>query len=330
MSLISIIIPVYNNSKSLKRCLESVVNQTYKDLEIIIVNDGSTDNSLDICNEFAKKDDRIVIIDKENGGVSSARNAGLKVANGEYIGFVDGDDTINEKMYEILLDNLIGYDADVSICSFIFKFQDNSEKHYFNNKDKTIKILNNKQAIIEALKGRLFAGHLCNKLFKTKIINNLLLDEDIYVYEDLLLCIKAFEGSKSVVFDPLPLYNYYIHDESAYNRLFNKKQLTANLACDRIIVFLKASYPKAVKYVLANCLLYNLNLLWKIRDYSLDDKEIIERQIINRMRYCLKFSTIFNIKIYQTILIISALLNVELFYFLKKQINLIKKGFCLV
>ena len=105
--LISIIIPVYNVEKYLEDCLNSVVNQTYKNLEIILIDDGSTDNSGKICDLYAKKDNRIVVIHKENAGVSSARNVGLKIAKGLYIGFVDPDDYIAEDMYEILYQNII-------------------------------------------------------------------------------------------------------------------------------------------------------------------------------------------------------------------------------
>ena len=102
-NLISIIVPVYNVSEYLPRCLDSLINQTYKNIEIILVNDGSTDNSLEICKKYAEKDLRIKVIDKENGGISSARNTGIAEASGEWIGFVDSDDYIEPCTYEIFL-----------------------------------------------------------------------------------------------------------------------------------------------------------------------------------------------------------------------------------
>ena len=116
MELISIIVPVYNVEQYLDDCLVSILNQTYKNLEIILIDDGSTDNSGKICDEYAKKDSRIIVFHKENGGVSSARNAGLRIAKGIYIGFVDPDDWIAEDMYEVLYLNAKKYDADVSVC----------------------------------------------------------------------------------------------------------------------------------------------------------------------------------------------------------------------
>ena len=112
--MISVIVPVYNVEKYLRACLESIVNQTYRDLEIILVDDGSTDSSGIICGEYAEKDARVKVIHKENGGASSARNAGLNIAQGEYITFVDSDDTIELDMIDCLLSSV--READVVIC----------------------------------------------------------------------------------------------------------------------------------------------------------------------------------------------------------------------
>ena len=116
--LISVIVPVYKAEKYLDKCVQSIVNQTYKNLEIILVDDGSPDNCPEMCDEWAKKDSRIKVIHKENGGVSSARNAGLDNSFGDYIGFVDSDDFIENDFYECLYDNLVENGADISFCTF--------------------------------------------------------------------------------------------------------------------------------------------------------------------------------------------------------------------
>ena len=113
---ISVIVPVYKVEKYLDRCVESIVNQTYKNLEIILVDDGSPDNCPVMCDEWAEKDERIRVIHKENGGLADARNAGMNIATGDYIGFVDSDDWIEPNMYEVLLKNALKYDADISRC----------------------------------------------------------------------------------------------------------------------------------------------------------------------------------------------------------------------
>lgn len=120
MSQISVIIPVYNVEKFLRRCLKSVINQTMSDLEIILVDDGSNDNSGEICDEYAKNDDRIIVIHKENGGLRSARNKGLDIATGEWITFVDSDDYIDTDMYEMLYSNAIEKEVDICACFFLY------------------------------------------------------------------------------------------------------------------------------------------------------------------------------------------------------------------
>ena len=129
MSLISVIVPIYNVEKYLDRCVDSIINQTYKNLEIILVDDGSPDNCLAICDSWAEKDRRIKVIHKENGGVSSARNSALDIASGDYIGFVDSDDWIEPDMYEILIKNAKKYDADISRCAGLLDYCDRSEEY---------------------------------------------------------------------------------------------------------------------------------------------------------------------------------------------------------
>ena len=115
---LSIIIPVFNVEEYLPKCIESVVNQTYDNLEILLINDGSTDNSGVICDNFAHKDERVKVVHKENGGLSAARNLGLSLATGHYIAFLDSDDYIDSEMYETLVDALENADADIAACGF--------------------------------------------------------------------------------------------------------------------------------------------------------------------------------------------------------------------
>ncbi|MGN0550986.1 MAG: glycosyltransferase family 2 protein [Acutalibacteraceae bacterium] len=119
-SLISVIVPIYKVEKYLKRCVDSILNQTYKNLEIILVDDGSPDNCPRMCDEYAEKDDRIKVIHKENGGLSDARNKGIDIANGEYLAFIDSDDFVSEDYIEKLYDAILKGDADLSMCSFIY------------------------------------------------------------------------------------------------------------------------------------------------------------------------------------------------------------------
>lgn len=126
--MISIIVPIYKVEKYLKQCVDSILRQTYKDLEIILVDDGSPDNCPDMCDEYAMTDNRVKVIHKKNGGLMSARQAGLRAATGEYIGFVDGDDCIKDTMYEKFAEAIEKYHPDMALCEFLYAFPDRNEK----------------------------------------------------------------------------------------------------------------------------------------------------------------------------------------------------------
>ena len=128
---ITVIVPVYNVENYLNKCLDSLINQTYKNLEIIVINDGSTDNSGTICQEYAQKDNRIVYIEKENGGLSDARNAGLDRMTGSYVTFVDSDDWIEQDYVEVLYNKLTEHQADVSVGNY-YSYNEDEGMYYFH------------------------------------------------------------------------------------------------------------------------------------------------------------------------------------------------------
>ena len=196
---ISIIIPVYNNEKYLERCIVSLINQTYKNLEIILINDGSTDNSRIICEKYLKKDKRVILVNQKNGGVSAARNKGIEIATGSWIGFVDSDDWITENMYEILHINAIENNADISIGGYI---RTDIEKPAFESK-KTLEILDNKTALEYLILDKEgYATSVWNKLYKIDVVKNILFDKTIKYGEDLLFNFNIMMNNrKNVVFD---------------------------------------------------------------------------------------------------------------------------------
>lgn len=208
---ISVIVPVYKVEKYLDKCVESIVNQTYKDLEIILVDDGSPDNCPEMCDQWAKIDNRIKVIHQNNGGVSNARNIGMESATGDFIAFVDSDDTIDSDMYEFLLDLMIENDADIAHCGY---------KHIY--KDETKLINNTKKIVIqdrtESLKclvgGYLFGGGLWNKLIKKELVASIRFPENIKINEDVLFCFNVFIKSNKSVFADYPKYNYMAHESS--------------------------------------------------------------------------------------------------------------------
>src|SRR5690625_2548688 len=159
---ISIIVPVYNNEEYLEKCLNSILNQTFQQYEIIIINDGSTDKSGAICRAYAEKESRITVIDQDKRGVSAARNLGVQRAVGTFIGFVDGDDYIDENMYEYLYEACIRTGSDISICKLGRKINGKITNEIDDDYEL---ILEHETAMEELFKGELYRFSLCNKLF---------------------------------------------------------------------------------------------------------------------------------------------------------------------
>ena len=161
---ITVIVPVYNVKDYLERCVESICGQTYPNLEILLVDDGSTDGSGKICDELAKKDTRIKVIHKPNGGLSDARNAGLDVATGDYIGYVDSDDYIEPDMFEILLTNIEEHQADISCCRYARVYYDGRREPV--GEDHAVHVYEGLDGLKEYLYGKTVDPFVCNKLFR--------------------------------------------------------------------------------------------------------------------------------------------------------------------
>ncbi|NSQ65201.1 glycosyltransferase family 2 protein [Enterococcus faecalis] len=221
MCEISIIVPVYKVEPYLRKCVDSILAQTFTNFEVILVDDGSPDNSGKICDEYAIKDSRVRVIHKENGGLSSARNAGIDIAQGKYLGFVDSDDYIAEDMYEVLYENLKFYDADISSVEII-PFRD--DKYENTSKEKKEILLNKKEAIKSVLEGTDFYAYAWNKLYRKELFyNNRYLEgetfEDAYIIIDILL-----EIDKIIVSNE-EKYFYLQRNDSIMGQKFSKKTL---------------------------------------------------------------------------------------------------------
>ena len=214
MSEISIIVPVYNVEKYLENCIESILNQTFKDFELILVDDGSTDNSGKICDIYEKKDSRIKVIHKNNGGLSSARNAGIDIAGSKYIGFVDSDDSIHPKMYEILYDLQQIYDVDISMCSFKKIYENIDVRNKYVEKLQ-ITEMDNIKAINNLYNSdiRLDLIVAWNKLYKKELFNNIRFELG-RLHEDEFIIHKILYKSKRLVHINRELY-YYLQREGS-------------------------------------------------------------------------------------------------------------------
>ena len=217
--LISIIVPVYNVEKYLKKCVDSIVNQTYKNLEIILVDDGATDNSGKICDELVELDNRIKVYHKKNGGLSDARNYGVERATGDYIGFVDSDDYIDAEMYEKLYEAIKKENVDVAECNLKIVYPE--KKELFTD-EKYYQICNKQEYLEEYLKIEKIFGSACVRLTKADIAKKLKfpvgkLYEDTYYAYDLIGIVDKY-----VIMDN-PYYNYLMRENSITNAKFNPR-----------------------------------------------------------------------------------------------------------
>lgn len=202
---ISVIVPIYNCEPYLPACIDSIIEQTYNNLEIILVDDGSSDGSLDICNRYAEKDRRIIVFHQENKGVSAARNQGLKLASGELFSFIDSDDTLDLDMYELLVKFLNENNADVACCGYKHIVRDEIR---LVNDTKKVYVQNQEQALKSLISGYMLYGGLWNKLYKKAIVDKLSFREDIKINEDILFNFEAISNSNIIVFADYAKYNY--------------------------------------------------------------------------------------------------------------------------
>jgi glycosyltransferase involved in cell wall biosynthesis len=222
---VSIIVPIYNMEKYLNRCLDSLTGQTLREIEILAVNDGSTDSSLEILERYAHHDKRIKIIDKLNGGVSSARNEGIRNAKGEFIGFVDPDDWVDPQMYEALYRTAIQDHSDVVMCSYIREFGSHSKEKDFRMPDKVVYRHDEvREKILRRIVGPLNEevgnpemldawGTVWSKIYRSALINehNITFTDlkEIGTNEDSLFNIQVFVHADSFIFLNMPYYHYW-------------------------------------------------------------------------------------------------------------------------
>ena len=221
---ISVIIPAYNIQAYLGPTLDSVLAQTYKNLEILVVNDGSKDDTGTVADTYAATDSRIRVIHKENGGVTSARLRGVAEATGEFIGFVDGDDFIEPQMYARLMENMLAHNADISHCGYQMVFP--SRVDYYYNTGRLV-IQDGEQGCTDLLSGSFVEPALWNKLYRRELFIGLAewMDTSIRINEDLLMNFHLFRLANKAVFEDTCPYHYVLRKGSAATSRLNEHKL---------------------------------------------------------------------------------------------------------
>lgn len=213
--LISIIVPVYNLEGYIGRTLDSILGQSYKNIEIITVDDGSKDGSWAVLQEYAARDPRIRPLHQENGGVTAARLRGVQEARGQWIGFVDGDDTVEPQMYQLLLKNALAHEADISHCGYVLELPQGKSNFFYGTGKRLIQ--DNRQGLCDLLEGSLVEPGLWNKLYRRELFSGLdaWMPRDIRINEDVLMNFYLFSGSGKSVFEDVCLYHYIVRQGSA-------------------------------------------------------------------------------------------------------------------
>lgn len=265
---ISIIVPIYKVEKYLNRCIDSILNQSYKNIEVILVDDGSPDNCGKICDEYLLKDNRIRVIHKENGGLSSARNSGLDIATGDYIGFVDSDDWIEPKMYETLIENAIKYNAQISVGGVVDLLEEGNKytsiKSTFGG-NIHIQCLNKEDAMKKFFLGSWSAW---DKIYKREIHENIRFPEG-EINEDEAIAVKILDNCEKIVYTNEVFYNYIKRPDSITTSEFSEKKLDWYRNCKRNLEFIKENYSNLSEYAEVR---FCNSIMWSLRCIAIENK----------------------------------------------------------
>lgn len=266
--MISIIIPIYNVEKYLDKCLESVLNQTYKNLEIILINDGSTDRSPNICNKYYKKDKRIKLINKKNEGVSSARNTGIELSKGKYIVFIDPDDYVTYNHIKVLYDCITRYNVDLVISNAI---EINEEGVVVKNEEKKSFLMDKDQCLKELLSDDNFY-HMCwGNMYRKELLEKIRFNCKYRIAEDLDFLYKYIKNIKSAYFLSKNTYYYLIREGSATNSTYSEVWNDELKICNSIINETMKLENDLNKYAKRKYIMLNMD---QVHRFSLNKEQI--------------------------------------------------------
>lgn len=241
-TLVSIIVPVYGTEAYLPACIDSICNQTYKNLQIILVDDHSPDRCPEICDAYAEKDSRIMVIHQENKGVSGARNTGIHHATGEYIMFADSDDELYPDAVNVLLHDAYRYDAD--IVSALKRITGKNDSFIKYSGDSELRIYRDEEMLLLSLNGDKNSNSACAKLFKSSFINNCFFEEGKSINEDGFFMFQCYMKKPVMVQHNVAVYQYNIRENSGSRQIFTDKFFSMLYFCDRKKELILENYPQ--------------------------------------------------------------------------------------
>ena len=284
-NLISVIIPVYNVKQYIERCIDSVLNQTYKNIEIILVDDGSNDGCNEICNMYAEKDKRIKVVHIKNSGVSNARNLGIRLANGDFITFVDADDYIDtsciEKMYKLCKDE----QCDIGIVGTL---ENNELTNKTNTSGESIDmVLSAENALKEMLNEKYYYGNVWGKIYKTDIWKNIHFNEDTVIGEDMEVLYNVLLKSNKVKINTNERLYYYTknRNDSATKSNYNKNWEKEIAICENILKDCRENHKDVFPFALKRYIRINYSCIVKILTYDSENKEVYTQLRKNILKY---------------------------------------------
>lgn len=261
--LISVIVPVYNFENCLQKCVDSILNQSYTNLEVILVNDGSKDQSGKVCDYYAQVDSRVKVIHKKNGGASDARNKGLDAATGEYIGFVDGDDWIEKDFFRTLYELIQTHEADLSMISYN-EVQESGVRAHADSDN--VFVMERTDAVKQLLFDKRIQNYVWNKLYRKELFEQIRFPAGI-IYDDINAMYEIFRSAHRIVYAEQPLYNYLIRSNSIVNSGSHQKRVDELDSVIKRYEDVKRDFPELEKenaYAL---------VMWMIRVYTYTVKE---------------------------------------------------------
>lgn len=284
---ISVIVPIYNVEKYLDKCVRSIQRQDFSDIEIILVDDGSPDRCGVMCDAYEKEDDRIHVIHKKNGGLSAARNAGIRAARGKYIGFVDSDDYIAPDMYEILYQIIVIEGADIAVCGICDCFADSEHKSgkvNMSNDAQSHYVVDSYEAIRRTLES---SASACNKLYKADLFSNIQFPVG-KVAEDAHIMIRLLDYAKKIAITEAEKYYYIHHEGTITTKMYHPQILSVIEAWGNNLDFIQRKYPALI--LQAECryywsIFYVLDRMMVSTDNS-DPKK--KKELIKKIRFNIK------------------------------------------
>lgn len=251
--LISVIVPIYNVEKYIRKCIDGIISQSYTNLEIILVDDGTPDNCGTICDEYASKDKRIKVIHKSNGGLSDARNVAIDVMRGKYVTFIDSDDYIGTDYIMCMYKALIETDSDLAICEYAYIYEDGKMiNHPYNNKKRLV--FNQEQALYELLNSKKYSNSAWGKLYTSDHFRNVRYPKG-RLYEDVPTTYKLFMQSSKIVFCADVQYYYLFRENAISKQKFTPARMDAVIFAEDMVDDIVKKYPSLQK--IGQCRLYD-------------------------------------------------------------------------